>query len=163
VDGDVLAEDVEVADFHRGRLAVVLEVLRTLAEDGAGVDLVAAAHRQRAAQVDAGAQDAVGADADVPLDDDVRPDLDAGAEFGLGRDDRRGMDASCFRVGHDRTRSREDPGKREKPGGRERPAAPWPQLAPCPGRVLIYAMAGGDARAVCSGQWSVKTTFFSDH
>src|SRR5439155_17821319 len=68
VDGDVLAEDVVIADLDAGGFAVVLEVLRAFAQDRAGVDDVAAAHFERATDGDLGPQDAGGADGDRPLD-----------------------------------------------------------------------------------------------
>ena len=89
VDGDVLAEDVAVADLHAGRLVVVLEVLRPFAEDGAAEDLVVAAHGQRADQVGVRPEHAARPDADPALDDDEGPDLHVVGELGLGGQSRR--------------------------------------------------------------------------
>src|SRR6266545_5966724 len=108
VDRDVLAENVVFADLQAGRLAIVAEVLRSFAEDGAGVDEVAATHRQRAAQMDAGTQHAVGTDADAALNDDIRTYLDILGDLRFRCDDRRGVDASRRRMGHKRTRCQKD-------------------------------------------------------
>ena len=50
VDGDVLAEHVEIADFNARVFIVVFEMLRPFAQDSACVNLVALAKRQRSAK-----------------------------------------------------------------------------------------------------------------
>ena len=102
VDGDVLAKDVVVADLDGCRLVVILEVLRAFAEDGAGIDDVAAAHGQGAAKGGVGAEDAVRPDGYGAFDDDVRSDDDAFAESCFRRNHRAGMDSRGLRAGHNR-------------------------------------------------------------
>ncbi len=86
VDGDVLAEDVAVADPERGRLAPIPLVLGALAEHGAVADEVVPAHLHRPAEAGVRLDDRPLADPDRPLDDRVRPDLDVEGQFRLGGD-----------------------------------------------------------------------------
>src|SRR5205814_769211 len=75
---------------------------------------------------------ATGANAHRALDDDERTDLNVLAQFGLGGDDRAGMDASGLRDGHVGTRLRERVNTRE---GQAAQAAAAPQsAAPGPSR-----------------------------
>src|SRR5260370_11358314 len=63
MDGHAFAEDVVGADFQTSRLPLVLQMLRSLAQDGAGEHVVVPAHRQRPAKVDIRANDATATDA----------------------------------------------------------------------------------------------------
>src|SRR5262249_15253451 len=99
-DGDVLAEDIVVADLDGGRLIVVPEVLRTFAKDGAGVDDVISAERHGADEVGAGANDATFADRDRAFDDRQGTDVDVVAELGVWGNDSSGVDSATRRKGH---------------------------------------------------------------
>ena len=72
----------------RGRLAVVLAVLRNLADRCELEHAVALSDRVRAAMTTCGPIDGAVADRDPGADDRVRADLDVGAELGVGGDDR---------------------------------------------------------------------------
>ena len=100
VDDGVFAEGVGVADLDAGEFALVVEVLRHVADDAAGVDGVVAAHRERADQVDVRADCASGAERDRPVDDGVRADGNVVGQPGLGRDDGGRVDARYVGPGH---------------------------------------------------------------
>src|SRR5262245_16289882 len=87
----MLAKDVMVANLHTGWLVLVLEVLRSLAQDRAGVDRVALSHGERPDQVGVRLDDAAGANLYLALDDRVRTDVHVVRKLGLGRNQRRRM------------------------------------------------------------------------
>ena len=91
------AEGVAVADFEKGRLAFVFEVLRFLSDRRVSEKEIAAADRCRAHHRD------VVLEFGVFADDDVRPDHAVGPDAGAGGDFRRGIDDGG-RVDHSETR-----------------------------------------------------------
>ena len=104
MDGDVLAEDVVVADFEARRFAVVFHVLRRFAEHDAAVDGVITAHVQRTKQVSARTNDAAGPQMNLALDDHVGADLDVVVDLGLRGDQGGGVNAGGFCDRHNGTR-----------------------------------------------------------
>src|SRR5438045_6494592 len=92
IDGRVFANDGAATDFDPGLFALVLEILRVVADHGAVADLdafpdagVALEHRVRR-------DGASVADRHLGADDAVRPDRDVGAELGGRIDQRSPMD-----------------------------------------------------------------------
>jgi len=92
VNGDVFAEEVSVADDEPGRLAAVLQVLRRVADDAAGVEPVFRADRGVAGEVHMRAKLAAGTERDVFVDDRVRADPDTFVQLRAGVDDGGGVD-----------------------------------------------------------------------
>ena len=74
VDGDAFTEDISVSDFEAGGLVVVFFILRRVADDGVGVEVV------------------FGADFSSADDDDVAEEAAAGGDFDLGPDAAEGSD-----------------------------------------------------------------------
>ena len=83
----VLAKDVMVPDPQPGRLPVVFQVLRRLADHAAGVEAVVRADGRQAGQIDLRADDAVRADLHAFINDRVRSDSDRRVQFRLGMND----------------------------------------------------------------------------
>ena len=100
MDGHLFAEDIVVADFQRGRFVIVLEVLRTFAQDGAGEDLVPPAHCHGAEEKGARANHAIVADGHRAVDHCQGADLDVFAELRLGRDHGSRVNSTACRKGH---------------------------------------------------------------
>src|SRR5262249_6714657 len=87
MDGGVFADDVVVADLDRGAFTLVFEVLRGVADDGAGVNDVSLAHGDRAKEVGARTDDAVVAQDDVAFEISKSTDFAVFADDGFGRND----------------------------------------------------------------------------
>jgi hypothetical protein len=76
MDRHVFAKGIVITNVEAGGLVLILEVLRTFPEYDAREDDIAAAHAQRAAEVDVRPQDAAGSDTHLSLDDYTGSDLD---------------------------------------------------------------------------------------
>src|SRR4249920_639086 len=87
MDGDMLAEDVGVADFQRGGLILIFEMLRRVAQDGAAVHDIAAPQRHRAIKHGPRPESALGADLHRALDDAIRADFYPISQFRFTRND----------------------------------------------------------------------------
>lgn len=80
----VLPENIVVADFQRGRLASVFEILGLSANGGKREKLVAAAEFRMPFKHDVRVQDAIVAEFDIRADDTERPDVDIVSQLGEG-------------------------------------------------------------------------------
>jgi hypothetical protein len=90
--GDVFSEGVSVADAEAGGFAFIFEVLRSIADDGAGMKDVVGAGMSEAGEVSVRADAAAGAEEDAVVDDGERADFDIGGEFRTRMDDGGGVD-----------------------------------------------------------------------
>src|SRR2546427_486200 len=75
VDGDVFAEDVPLADAQAGRLALVFQVLGSIADHAAGVELIVRPNAGRSSKVDVRPDPAIRADNDLSINHSVWPAL----------------------------------------------------------------------------------------
>ena len=92
VNGDVFAEAVSVADDEPGRFAVVLQILRRVANHAAGVEAVLRADRGVAGEVHMRGKLASRADRDVFVDNRVRADSHALVQLCAGVNNGSGVD-----------------------------------------------------------------------
>lgn len=91
VHREVFAKDIAVADAQARRFAFVFQILRIVADDTTGMELVARADLGDTRNVNMRADHALGADLNRFVDDGVGTDPDGGIDFGLRVNDRCGM------------------------------------------------------------------------
>src|SRR4029079_2651939 len=94
VHGGELAEHVAIADLEARRLALVLEVLRRIADRGELEDLVGRADGGRSVDDRVRPDPGAGADAYTVADHRERTHRDIRREFGTGRNDCAGIDTA---------------------------------------------------------------------
>ena len=87
VNGDVFAKGVPVTDNEPSRLVVVFYVLRVIADDAAGVEVVTLTNRRVAGDVRVRPDLAVGSYRDVFINDGVWANLSAGMDLRIFVDD----------------------------------------------------------------------------
>ena len=92
VHGDVLAENILVANKQPGGLALVLHILRRVADDTARVKPVAGSDTAHAGEVNMGPHPAFRAERDVLVNDRESADHDGRVQLGIGVDDSGRMD-----------------------------------------------------------------------
>ena len=139
-----LAKDVAPADVERGRLALVLQVLRRQADRGKGIELRAVADRRMAIDHGRRADAAVSPEHDVGTNHRVRPDDGAAADLCVRV--RRAPSGRCS--ARRRTPRARDPPR--PPGDRR----PWPtprreRVRRAAGRATPRAGDGRRARPAC--------------
>ena len=97
MNGDVLANNVVVTNHDGGRTATKAEILRKIADDGAGVDAVARAEGGCAGEINMGTDLAFVADADFPIDHGVGTNADPGTDASTGMNDSGRMNHTKIR------------------------------------------------------------------
>ena len=80
---DVFAEDIVVADAQARRLVLVFQILRRVADDAAGVKLVARANRRQPGEINVRPDDAIRAQLHALVNHGIRPDADRGVQLRL--------------------------------------------------------------------------------
>src|SRR5438105_15215177 len=81
MNGDVFAENIMVSDSEASGLTVVLQILRGIAHDAAGMKLIVSANGRETRQMHMGPDAAMRAHGDIFFDDRIRSDDDAGVEL----------------------------------------------------------------------------------
>ena len=92
MNGDVLANDAAVPDAAVGSIALVLYVLRSVADDGVRVHNTCLADLRPARQVHVLMKPSARADSHMFINYAKGADYDIAGQFSLRMDDRRGMD-----------------------------------------------------------------------
>ena len=87
MDGDMLAKNVVVADAQPCRYAIVFQILRRVADDAAGVKLVARANRRESREINVRADDAICAQLHAFVNHGERSDLDRRIQLRLWMND----------------------------------------------------------------------------
>ena len=90
--GDVLAKNVVAPNPQPRRLPRVLEVLRSLANNTAGKELIVSANHGQPSHIHLGTNRAIRTDLHTFINHRVRSYLDGGVEFRLGMDNGGRMD-----------------------------------------------------------------------
>ena len=91
VDGHILPNHIVMPDDYPSRLTLVLKVLRGRADRGVGIDLATFTDLRPAFDIDVGDEASAASDGDVFTDHRIGSDGDILGQFGLGMDDRSGM------------------------------------------------------------------------
>ena len=84
---DMFAEDIVVADAQARRLVLVLQILRRVADDAAGVKLVARAYRRHPGKINVRPDHTVRTQLHAFINHGIRPDPDGGIQFCPGMND----------------------------------------------------------------------------
>jgi hypothetical protein len=91
MDRGLFADDVPVPEAEAGWFPAILEVLRRVAEDGAGVDDIVSAEGRVACEICEGSYPASGAEDDMLVDHGHWADFNGGIELRARVDDGRRM------------------------------------------------------------------------
>jgi|SRR5450755_1284666 len=87
----VFTEDVVIADAQPCWRILVLEVLRCVTDDAAGVKFIMRANRCEAGQIDVRSYDAAGSQLHVFIDGGMGPDLNGGIQLRSRMNNSSGM------------------------------------------------------------------------